>query len=172
MSLIGATTEEYIDTRDIPCPVGAERQYMGESDDVIPIPSSPMSDGKRVLTSYKSGNEEQLVWEDDGLIDISSEFVFNTTSGSGNASILYDPKRKIVFVNIQYNASSSVAYNYAIGTISEKYRPSSTIFIYGGIYKDASDVIKFGNLNLYATDVLLNANSSWKGFSLNGWYKL
>lgn len=64
MSLIGATTEEYIDTRDVPCPVGAERQYMSESDDVVEFPSSPMSDGKRVLTSYKSGDEEKLVWED------------------------------------------------------------------------------------------------------------
>lgn len=73
MSMVGATTEEYIDTRDIPCPVGAERQYMGESDDVIPIPSSPMSDGKRVLTSYKSGDEEWLVWEGSMIIkDVKS----------------------------------------------------------------------------------------------------
>ena len=63
MSLIGATTEEYIDDRTIPCPVGAVREYMGESEDRIEFPSSPGSDGKRVLTSYKSGDEEKLVWE-------------------------------------------------------------------------------------------------------------
>ena len=67
MSLVGATIEEYIDTRDIPCPVGAERQYMGQSEDVVEIPSNPQSDGKRVLTSYKSGDKEQLVWEDLGF---------------------------------------------------------------------------------------------------------
>ena len=63
MSMVGATTEEYIDTRDIPCPVGAERQYMGQSDDVVEIPSSPQSDGKRVLISEVSGGKEQVYWD-------------------------------------------------------------------------------------------------------------
>lgn len=63
MSLVGATTEEYIDTRDIPCPVGAERQYMGQSEDVVEIPSSPQSDGKRVLISEVSGGKEQVYWD-------------------------------------------------------------------------------------------------------------
>lgn len=63
MSLVGATTEEYIDTRDIPCPVGAERQYMGQSEDVIEIPSSPQSDGKRILISEVSGGKEQVYWD-------------------------------------------------------------------------------------------------------------
>ena len=63
MSLVGATTEEYIDTRDIPCPVGAERQYMGQSEDVVEIPSSPQSDGKRILISEVSGGKEQVYWD-------------------------------------------------------------------------------------------------------------
>jgi hypothetical protein len=63
MSLVGATTEEYIDTRDIPCPVGAERQYMGQSEDVVEIPSSPLSDGKRVLISEVSGGKNQVYWD-------------------------------------------------------------------------------------------------------------
>ena len=63
MSLVGATTEEYIDTRDIPCPVSAERQYMGQSEDVVEIPSSPQSDGKRVLFAQTSGNETQYYFD-------------------------------------------------------------------------------------------------------------
>lgn len=63
MSLVGATTEEYIDTRDVPCPVGAERQYMGQSEDIVEIPSSPLSDGERYLKSIVSGGKQQLVWE-------------------------------------------------------------------------------------------------------------
>ena len=63
MSMVGATTEEYIDTRDIPCPVGAERQYMGQSEDVVEIPSSPQSDGKRVLINEVSGGKEQVYWD-------------------------------------------------------------------------------------------------------------
>ena len=90
MSMAGATTEEYIDTRDIPCPVGAERQYMGESDDIIPIPSSPMSDGKRVLTSYKSGDEEQLVWEGLGNMYVFKTYTTNSDSAvAGGGLNLY-----------------------------------------------------------------------------------
>lgn len=63
MSLVGATTEEYIDTRDIPCPVGAERQYMGQSEDVVEIPSTPQSDGVWVQKCYVSGGKAQYVWE-------------------------------------------------------------------------------------------------------------
>lgn len=63
MSLVGATTEEYIDTRDIPCPVGAERQYMGQSQDVVEIPSTPQSDGVWVQKCYVSGGKAQYVWE-------------------------------------------------------------------------------------------------------------
>lgn len=63
MSMVSATTEEYIDTRDIPCPVGAERQYMGQSDDVVEIPSRPQSDGKRVLISEVSGDKERVYWD-------------------------------------------------------------------------------------------------------------
>lgn len=63
MSLVGATTEEYIDDRTIPCPVGAERQYMGQSDDVVEIPSSPLSDGKRKLVAETSGGKTQYYWE-------------------------------------------------------------------------------------------------------------
>lgn len=63
MSLVGATTEEYIDTRDIPCPVGAERQYMGQSEDIIPIPSTPQSDGVWVQKCYVSGGKAHYVWE-------------------------------------------------------------------------------------------------------------
>ena len=65
MSLVGATTEEYIDDRDIPCPVGAERQYMGQSEDVVEIPSSPLSDGKRKLVAETSGGKTQYYFEDD-----------------------------------------------------------------------------------------------------------
>ena len=64
MSLVGATTEEYIDTRDIPCPVGAERQYMGQSEDIIEIPSGSLSDGKRKLVAETSGGKTQYYWED------------------------------------------------------------------------------------------------------------
>ena len=85
MSLVGATTEEYIDDRTIPCPVGAERQYMGQSEDVVEIPSSPMADGKRVLTSYKSGDKEQLVWEDLGFAIASVVKSYNI--GTSGASI-------------------------------------------------------------------------------------
>lgn len=63
MSLVGATTEEYIDTRDIPCPVGAERQYMGQSEDVVEIPSTPQSDGVWVQKCYVSGGKAHYVWE-------------------------------------------------------------------------------------------------------------
>ncbi len=63
MSLVGATTEEYIDDRTIPCPVGAERQYMGQSEDIIPIPSAPQSDGVWVQKCYVSGGKAQYVWE-------------------------------------------------------------------------------------------------------------
>ena len=83
MSLVGATTEEYIDDRTIPCPIGAIREYMGESDDRIVFPSSPMSDGKRVLTSYKSGDEEQLVWED---IDTKLNYHDYTVTGDGTTT--------------------------------------------------------------------------------------
>ena len=64
MSMVGATTEEYIDTRDIPCPVGAERQYMGQSEDVVEIPSGSLSDGKRKLVAETSGGKTQYYWED------------------------------------------------------------------------------------------------------------
>ena len=63
MSLVGATIEEYIDARDIPCPVGAERQYMGQSEDVVEIPSVPHSDGVWVYKCYVSGGKAQYVWE-------------------------------------------------------------------------------------------------------------
>lgn len=75
MSLVGATTEEYIDTRDIPCPVGAERQYMGQSEDVVEIPSSPQSDGKRKLVAETSGGKTQYYFEseeEEDSEDISS----------------------------------------------------------------------------------------------------
>lgn len=82
MSLIGATTEEYIDTRDVPCPVGAERQYMGESDDRMEFPSIPGTDGKRILTSYKSGDETQYVWEKNDMpfIPFMGNLINNTFS--------------------------------------------------------------------------------------------
>lgn len=104
------------------------------------------------------------------LKDISSEFTINTTSGSGNAQLLYDSKANIVFINAYFNATTSVAYTYVIGTISEKYRPSNTIRLHGGIYINASDAIKFGNFNMYANGSLLNANSSWKSVHIYGWY--
>ena len=77
ISLVGATVEEYIDEREIPCPIGHETQYMGQSEDVIEIPSVPSTNGKRVLTSYKSGDDQYLSWEkENGLI-------------SGNDRVLY-----------------------------------------------------------------------------------
>lgn len=63
MSLNGCTTEEYVDDRTIPVPVGHETQYMGQSEDVIPIPSMPQSDGVWVQKCYVSGGKAQYVWE-------------------------------------------------------------------------------------------------------------
>ncbi|MBO4541981.1 MAG: hypothetical protein J5725_02235, partial [Bacteroidales bacterium] len=63
MSLNGCTTEEYVDDRSIPVPVGHETQYMGQSEDVIPIPSMPQSDGVWVQKCYVSGGKAQYVWE-------------------------------------------------------------------------------------------------------------
>lgn len=75
MSMVGATTEEYIDTRDIPCPVGAERQYMGQSEDIIPIPSTPQSDGVWVQKCYVSGGKQQVVWEGEGIAPVRKDSI-------------------------------------------------------------------------------------------------
>ena len=63
MSLNGCTTEEYVDDRTIPVPVGHETQYMGQSEDVVEIPSMPQSDGVWVQKCYVSGGKAQYVWE-------------------------------------------------------------------------------------------------------------
>ncbi|MBO4543901.1 MAG: hypothetical protein J5725_12065, partial [Bacteroidales bacterium] len=63
MSLNGCTTEEYVDDRSIPVPVGHETQYMGQSEDVVEIPSIPQSDGVWVQKCYVSGGKAQYVWE-------------------------------------------------------------------------------------------------------------
>ena len=63
MSLNGCTTEEYVDDRTIPVPVGHETQYMGQSEDVVEIPSTPQSDGVWVQKCYVSGGKAQYVWE-------------------------------------------------------------------------------------------------------------
>ena len=63
MSLNGCTTEEYVDDRSIPVPVGHETQYMGQSEDVVEIPSGSLSDGKRKLVAETSGGKTQYYFE-------------------------------------------------------------------------------------------------------------
>ena len=111
MSMVGATTEEYIDTRDIPCPVGAERQYMGESDDVIPIPSSPMSDGERYLKSIVSGGKEQYVWDSEKIIRKELYYNFgNVVSGTRYSFAITDN-----YPEINKNTLASISISFIQG---------------------------------------------------------
>ena len=68
ISINNITKEAFVDNREIPVPVGHITEYMGESIDDFEIPSIPISDGKRVLTSYKSGNDIKYTWEADKKI--------------------------------------------------------------------------------------------------------
>lgn len=63
MGYIGATTEEYTDSRSVKIPPAHETQYMGQSNDVTPILSNPDSDGVWVQKCYVSGGKAQYVWE-------------------------------------------------------------------------------------------------------------
>lgn len=118
MSLVGATTEEYIDTREIPCPVGAERQYMGQSEDVIEIPSSPLSDGVRYLKSYKSGDQEQLVWEGEGIEDVSSYFTEGICNNFEVGAVRYG---RIISFNMACTPISGGDYIAVIATYVPAY---------------------------------------------------
>lgn len=51
-------TEEYIDTREIPVPVGHITEYMGASDGKFYMPSSPLDDEKYMMT-YHNGS---ILW--------------------------------------------------------------------------------------------------------------
>ena len=90
MSLNGCTTEEYVDTRSIPVPVGHETQYMGQSEDVVEIPSMPLADGDSVLHCQKSGNEAQIYWEGISGNKIGNEINLKNYSSSNPYITLSD----------------------------------------------------------------------------------
>ena len=80
-SLDNVTLEEYLDSRDYPLPVGHITNYMGASDELVEMPSTPL-DGEYVLANKVSGGQGQMVWEKE-FADITS----NVVPGSDNVTI-------------------------------------------------------------------------------------
>lgn len=161
MSLVGATTEEYIDTRDIPCPVGAERQYMGQSEDVIEIPSMPQSDGIRYMKAITSGGKTQLVW-DDVVVDISDKVTMSDSTLQKHVrAYRYG---KVIFISLYTGKVTSANVNTTLGSIDASIRAGANI---SGNLALASPVdFGYGSANIGASGTITLIFSKTTTYSL------
>ena len=114
MSLNGCTTEEYVDDRTIPVPVGHETQYMGQSEDVVEIPSMPQSDGKRKLIAETSGGKTQYYWEGEEEKEEDSEDISSVLHAYNGNTLSNVHARKYGKV-IELAFTSTGSYEYLTG---------------------------------------------------------
>ena len=109
MDISGATIEEYVDTRTVACPVSAERQYMGQSEDIIEIPSKPNSDGNWALHCDVSGNAGRYYWKlDDTVADVSDSFTVYSTSLVDTFEVQAYKYGRIVMFNMEITLGGNI----------------------------------------------------------------
>ena len=166
MSLNGCTTEEYVDDRTIPVPVGHETQYMGQSEDVVEIPSGSLSDGKRKFVAETSGGKTQYYFEgeeEEDSEDISS--VLHAYTGYTLSNVHAKKYGKVIEIAF----TSTGSYEYLTGlyvAYLTAYKPpkelSFTVYNsvnipVGGGWITTSGVIYIrSNVNATLTEIKIN----------------